>query len=110
MQVADIDTTPEVNLSATILLTRYCDLLGTGVRLTEITPSRVETQLYWTALGDKAKRELYDGYASVQPDEIADLIMTALGMPPHVDVSRLEVFPTDQAVGGGRSLSHAETW
>jgi NADP-dependent 3-hydroxy acid dehydrogenase YdfG len=55
-------------------------------------------------------RELYDDYASVHPHEIADLIMTALGMPPHVDVQRLEGFPTGQAVGGGRIVSHAETW
>lgn len=79
-----------------------CDLLGTGVRVTELAPGRVQTQLYKSTLGDDAGAQLYDGYASIQPEEIADLVATCLSMPAHVDVSRLEVFPTDQAVGGAR--------
>lgn len=79
-----------------------CDLLGTGVRVTELAPGRVQTQLYQSTLGDQAGAQLYDDYASIQPSEIADLVQTCLRLPPHVDVSRLEVFPTDQAVGGAR--------
>lgn len=80
-----------------------CDLLGTGVRVTEICPGRVETRLYRTALGMEAARaQLYDGFEAIAPEDIAELVMTALRMPAHVDVSRLEVFPTSQAVGGAR--------
>ena len=79
-----------------------CDLLGTGVRVTELAPGRVQTQLYKSTLGDDAGKQLYDGYASIQPSEIAELVLSCLQLPPHVDVSRLEVFPTDQAVGGAR--------
>lgn len=82
-----------------------CDLLGTGVRVTELAPGRVQTQLYQSTLGDDAGRQLYDGYASIQPTDIADLVMSCLHMPKHVDVSRMEVFPTDQAVGGARIVS-----
>jgi NADP-dependent 3-hydroxy acid dehydrogenase YdfG len=79
-----------------------CDLLGTGVRVSEIAPGRVETRLYRTALGERAKAELYDGYLSIRPEDIAELLVAALALPKQVDVSRIEVFPTAQAVGGGR--------
>ena len=79
-----------------------CDLLGTGVRVTEVAPGRVQTQLYRSTLGDDAGTQLYEGYASIQPEEIAELVVTCLQLPPHVDASRVEVFPTDQAVGGAR--------
>jgi 3-hydroxy acid dehydrogenase/malonic semialdehyde reductase len=80
-----------------------CDLLGTGVRVSEIAPGRVETKLYRTAVGlDAMQAELYEPYESIRADDIATLLMTALRMPVHVDVSRFEVFPTAQAFGGSR--------
>ncbi|MGR3893118.1 SDR family oxidoreductase [Pseudomonas sp. 1176_21] len=82
-----------------------CDLLGSGVRVTEIAPGRVQTQLYRTAMGMQAAgSELYDGYASIMPEDIAQLLLAALRLPEQVDVSRLEVFPTAQAVGGARMV------
>lgn len=82
-----------------------CDLLGTGVRVSEIAPGRVETQLYRTAMGlDVAQQELYDGYKSIRPEDIASLLLAALSLPEQVDVSRMEVFPTAQAVGGARMV------
>lgn len=82
-----------------------CDLLGSGVRVTEIAPGRVQTQLYRSAMGmEAASRELYDGYLSINPDDIASLLLAALKLPEQVDVSRLEVFPTAQAVGGARMV------
>lgn len=84
-----------------------CDLLGTGVRVTEVAPGRVETSLYRTALGtDGAKQKLYDAYRSIQPEHIAELITMALDLPDYVDVSRIEVFPTDQAAGGSQIVTH----
>lgn len=73
--------------------------------MTEIAPGRVQTQLYKAAMGMQAAgSELYDGYESIQPEDIAQLLLAALKMPRQVDVSRLEVFPTAQAVGGGRMV------
>jgi NADP-dependent 3-hydroxy acid dehydrogenase YdfG len=83
-----------------------CDLLGSNVRVTEIAPGRVQTNLYRTALGEQAAKEkLYEAYRSIQPEHIAELIATALALPEYVDVSRLEVFPTDQAPGGSQIVS-----
>ncbi|RAR52614.1 NADP-dependent 3-hydroxy acid dehydrogenase YdfG [Paraburkholderia unamae] len=83
-----------------------CDLLGSNVRVTEIAPGRVQTNLYRTALGEQAaNQKLYEAYRSIQPEHIAELIATALNLPEYVDVSRLEVFPTDQAPGGSHIVS-----
>jgi NADP-dependent 3-hydroxy acid dehydrogenase YdfG len=83
-----------------------CDLLGTKVRVTEIAPGRVQTNLYRTALGEQgANEKLYDAYRSIQPENIAELIATALALPEAVDVSRMEVFPTDQAAGGSQIVT-----
>jgi NADP-dependent 3-hydroxy acid dehydrogenase YdfG len=83
-----------------------CDLLGTKVRVTEIAPGRVQTSLYRTALGaEGANEKLYDAYRSIQPENIAELIATALSLPDAVDVSRMEIFPTDQAAGGSQIVS-----
>ena len=82
-----------------------CDLLGSGVRVTEIAPGRVQTQLYKAAMGmEAAGAELYEGYESIMPQDIATLLLAALSLPQQVDVSRLEVFPTAQAVGGARMV------
>jgi 3-hydroxy acid dehydrogenase / malonic semialdehyde reductase len=83
-----------------------CDLLGSKVRVTEIAPGRVQTNLYRTALGEQAAQEkLYDAYRSIQPEDIAELVATALNLPDSVDVSRFEVFPTDQAPGGAQIVA-----
>lgn len=83
-----------------------CDLLGSKVRVTEIAPGRVQTNLYRTALGEQgANEKLYDAYRSIQPDDIAELIATAIKLPDSVDLSRMEVFPTDQAPGGSQIVS-----
>ncbi len=83
-----------------------CDLLGTKVRVTEIAPGRVQTSLYRTALGTQgANEKLYDAYRSIQPENIAELIAAALSLPEAVDVSRMEVFPTDQAAGGSQIVT-----
>ncbi|OAP36632.1 short-chain dehydrogenase [Sinorhizobium glycinis] len=79
-----------------------CDLLGTSVRVSEIVPGRVRTALYRSAIADdRADAVLYDGYRAIEPEHIARIIADVIDLPAHVDVARVEVFPTDQAAGGG---------
>ncbi len=86
-----------------------CDLLGTSVRVTEVVPGRVQTDLYRTAMaGNQARELLYDGYRPIQPVNIASIIAHAIELPVFVDVSRIEVFPTDQATGGGTMVKFEE--
>ena len=78
------------------------DLFGAAVRVTVLVPGRVETNLYDAALGghDAAVTRLYSGATAIQPVDIAALVGMAIGMPAHVDVTRLEVVPTMQVFGG----------
>jgi NADP-dependent 3-hydroxy acid dehydrogenase YdfG len=79
-----------------------CDLLGTSVRVSEIVPGRVQTELYRTSIADgQAHAVLYDGYRPILPENIARIIGDVIDLPVFVDVARVEVFPTDQATGGG---------
>ncbi|WP_293859149.1 SDR family oxidoreductase [uncultured Alsobacter sp.] len=87
-------------------LSMFCDnlrldLLGTGLRVSEIAPGRVQTKLYRTALDAKGLFEFYDGYRPLTPEDVAAAIAHVIALPAHVDVARLELFPTDQASGGG---------
>ncbi|MGO7970263.1 SDR family oxidoreductase [Rhizobium ruizarguesonis] len=86
-----------------------CDLLGTSVRVTEVVPGRVQTELYRTGMaGNQARTLLYDGYRPIQPSHIASIISNAIELPVFVDVARIEVFPTDQATGGGTMVKFPE--
>ncbi len=79
-----------------------CDLLGTSVRVSEIVPGRVQTALYRSSIPDnQAQAVLYDGYRPIQPENVAEIVGQVIDMPVFVDVARVEVFPTDQATGGG---------
>ena len=92
----------KAGLSRAGAVVRY-DLAGTGVRLTEISPGRVETDIYLESFGgdrDRLKTSLYRPHRAVQPGDVADALAAALAMPEHVDLSFIEVVPTDQAFGG----------
>lgn len=78
-----------------------CDLSGCGVRVTEIVAGRVETELYQDVLGDRERRDMYAAFEAVQPEEVAQMLLSVLGMPAHVDVTRFDIMPTAQHVGGG---------
>jgi 3-hydroxy acid dehydrogenase / malonic semialdehyde reductase len=78
-----------------------CDLSGSGVRVTEIVAGRVETALYRDALTEDARTEMYSVFQAVQPQDVAHMLTTVLAMPPHVDVTRFDILPTAQFVGGG---------
>lgn len=147
MDQSDIDATLEVNLSATLALTRVilpgmmaqkqghvfftgstagqapfpnmavygaskaaissfaaalrCDLSGFGVRVTEIVAGRVETNLYAQVLSDRSRADMYSAFDPVQPEDVAAMLLSVLNMPAHVDVTRFDILPTAQYVGGG---------
>jgi NADP-dependent 3-hydroxy acid dehydrogenase YdfG len=81
---------------------RY-DLAGTGVRLTEIAPGRVETQFYLKAFdgdGESLREKMYTHQRSLHPEDIAAVLVSALKLPLHVDVAEMIVSPSEQAAGG----------
>jgi NADP-dependent 3-hydroxy acid dehydrogenase YdfG len=80
------------------------DLHGTGVRVSEIAPGRVETGAHLALLDDReeGRRRFYEGFDCLQPDDIAEAIMFVLGAPQRMDVSFMEISPTDQTYGGSQ--------
>jgi NADP-dependent 3-hydroxy acid dehydrogenase YdfG len=77
------------------------DLIGLPIRVTELVPGRVKTNLYRTALGkEAAQKKLYDDYEAIQPEHVARLLRAALDLPDYVDVTRIDVMPTGQVLGG----------
>jgi len=78
-----------------------CDLLGTNIRVSEIAPGRVQTRLYNGAIPEtEVQALLYDDYRALQPENIAQIVNDVIALPAHVDVTRIEVLPTDQIMGG----------
>jgi NADP-dependent 3-hydroxy acid dehydrogenase YdfG len=78
------------------------DLLGRSIRVTVLMPGRVETRLY-DAIFDghqAATAALYEDFEAVQPADVAAVICAALDLPPHVDLTAIEVIPTKQVFGG----------
>jgi NADP-dependent 3-hydroxy acid dehydrogenase YdfG len=88
------------NLSRSLRL----DLHGSGVRVSEIAPGRVETGAHLALLDDpeEGRRRFYEGFDSLQPGDIAEAVMFVLGAPQRMDVSYMEIVPTDQSYGGSQ--------
>ena len=78
------------------------DLVGTGVRVTDLQPGLVGGSEFSTVRfgGDAAKAAaIYAGTQPLLPEDIAEAVAWVLGLPPHVNVNRLEMMPTCQAPG-----------
>lgn len=74
------------------------DLLGTGVRVTNIEPGMVETEFSEVRLRDKAAaKKVYQGMTPLTAADVAETIEWSLNRPAHVNIQELVIFPTDQA-------------
>lgn len=76
------------------------ELLGTGIRVTEICPGRVNTDFFKTAFGETKSKELLDRLETLEPEDISNTIMHALNAPQRVNITTVELTGTAQAVGG----------
>lgn len=78
------------------------DLVGTGVRVTNLEPAQVETQFSKVRFkGDEAKaKAVYANTQSLTADDIAEAAIWAATLPAHVNINRLEIMPTMQYFAG----------
>ena len=77
------------------------ELSGTGVRCTEINPGRVDTEFFDIAFDSKKDAlKMKSGLTMLTPMDIANSILFAVEAPAHVNISSIEVVPTEQAPGG----------
>ncbi len=78
------------------------ELAGSRVRLTEICPGRVSTEFFDAAIDDPDKRAAVKntGINELTAQDIADAVIYALDAPWRVNVSLIELQPTEQVFGG----------
>jgi NADP-dependent 3-hydroxy acid dehydrogenase YdfG len=78
------------------------ELAGSRVRLTEICPGRVSTEFFDAAIDDPDKRAAIKetGINELTAQDIADAVLYALDAPWRVNVSLIELQPTEQVFGG----------
>lgn len=77
------------------------DLLGTGVRVSNIEPGNAETEFSIVRFKDNIERadNLYAKTQALTAEDIADTIFWLANTPKHVNVTTLEIMPTQQANG-----------
>ena len=77
------------------------DLVGTGVRVTDLEPGLVGgSEFSSVRLGDQAKADaVYAGTTPLNPQDIAEAVAWVVNLPAHVNINRMEMMPTCQAAG-----------
>ena len=78
------------------------DFSGLGIRVTNVEPAQVETQFSTVRFkGDEGRAKgVYDGTVSLKAEDIAESVVWAATLPPHVNINRLEVMATTQYPAG----------
>lgn len=78
------------------------DVLGSGVRISQVDPGLVETEFSLVRLdGDQEKaKEVYDGLTPLVGRDIAEVVQWVVSRPPHVVIADVLVYPVDQAGSG----------
>ncbi|GEM78777.1 SDR family NAD(P)-dependent oxidoreductase [Vibrio superstes] len=76
-----------------------CDLQGTGVRVTDLSPGIAETEftLVRTKGNQSASDNLYQGTTPLSAEDIAEQMFYIASLPEHININRVEVMPTRQA-------------
>lgn len=77
------------------------DLLGTGIRVTDIAPGLSETEFSVVRFGgdrEKAKA-VYEGTEPLRAIDVAKTVLWVMRQPDHVNVNLVELMPTCQAWG-----------
>jgi NADP-dependent 3-hydroxy acid dehydrogenase YdfG len=75
------------------------DLVGHGVKVTQIAPGAVETEFSLVRFkGDEDRAEkVYDGYQPLSAADVADAVYYCASLPAHVNVNDMVLMPTAQA-------------
>lgn len=76
-----------------------CDLIATGIRVTDIAPGMAETEftLIRTKGNQAASDALYGSTTPLTAEDIAEQIFYVCSLPEHININRLEIMPSRQA-------------
>ncbi|MFC7297219.1 SDR family NAD(P)-dependent oxidoreductase [Herminiimonas aquatilis] len=86
---------------AQFTLNLRADLVGTGVRATNLAPGLAGgTEFSNVRLSDDAAAaKVYEGTVPLSPSDIADTAYWIATLPPHVNINHIEIMPTCQGFG-----------
>jgi len=87
------------------------DAYGKDVRVTEICPGRVETDIFAKVQKispEEAHERFYADYECPKTEDIADAVAFAIAAPHYVNVGMIEIMPTLQVPGGLRTGTRTE--
>ncbi|WAJ31387.1 SDR family oxidoreductase [Antarcticirhabdus aurantiaca] len=78
------------------------DTFGRRVRVTEVCPGRVATDIFAHVHGDspEIRERFIDGFELPTASDIADAIAFAVAAPVSMNVGHIEITPTLQVMGG----------
>ncbi|ODM88678.1 Dehydrogenase/reductase SDR family member 11 [Orchesella cincta] len=71
---------------------------GSFIKITQISPGRVETKFLYTSFGEKEAykaKALYDSVKSMSPQDVSDAVIHALSAAPHVQVQDIIFSPME---------------
>ncbi|HEY0208851.1 SDR family oxidoreductase [Acerihabitans sp.] len=87
------------------------DCYGKRVRITEICPGRVATDIFGKVMGDLAegRRRFIEGFELPLAIDIADAVAFVLAAPAAVNIGHMEITPTLQVPGGLSTMRPGET-
>jgi len=77
------------------------DLLGTGIRVSNIEPGNAETEFSMVRFKDDEQRAetVYQNTAALTAQDIANTVYWLATTPAHMNVTTMEIMPTEQATG-----------
>ncbi len=77
------------------------DLLGTGIRVTNIEPGNAETEFSKVRFKENDQRadKVYQNTKALTAEDIANTVLWLANTPKHVNVTTMEIMPTEQATG-----------
>lgn len=87
------------------------DCYGKRVRITEICPGRVATDIFGNVSGDHedARKRFIDGFELPEAKDIADCVAFAVSAPIAVNIGNIEITPTLQVPGGLSTMRPGES-
>jgi NADP-dependent 3-hydroxy acid dehydrogenase YdfG len=85
------------------------DLLGTGIRVSDVAPGFVNTEFSTVRWKDKERAEkFYEDFDPLMAEDVADAVAFCVTRPQHVSVAEMVICPTDQASVNHLHRKHAE--